>query len=98
MNYKKDFIPNFKKDGTPKNGYSDWGERLCNIKMRKDNSESELSHKKTFFNGEYDVLECIHCGGETVRKIYMNNAVHYAKYECIKCYRNLQWISKPNRV
>ena len=98
MNCRKGFIPRVKKDGTPKKGYSNWGEKNDNIKMRKYNSEKELAHKKTFFNNEYHVLKCIHCEGETVRKIYMNNLIHYAKYECIQCYRNIQWVSKPKKI
>ena len=98
MNSRKDFIPRFKKDGTPRKGYSEWGEQLNNIKMRKNNSESELNYGHTFFKGEYDNLKCFHCGGDIVKKIYMVKQIHFAKYECCQCYRNIQWISKPKNV
>jgi len=97
MNNRKEFTPKFKKNGDPRKGYSEWGEKLENIKMRKNNSEWELTYNKTFFNGEYDILKCINCGGEIARKIYMNDMVHYAKYECINCYRILKWIPKPKK-
>jgi len=98
MNYRRGFEPQFKKDGTPKKGYSDWGERLENIKMRRDGSKCELDEGKTFFRGEYFTLKCVHCGNNTVKKIYMLDKNHYAKYECTQCYRNLQWVSKPKVV
>jgi hypothetical protein len=97
MNGRRDFIPQFKKDGTPRKGYSNWGEKFDNIKMRQENSEYELTHGKTFFKGEYYTLNCVHCEGNHCKKIYMKNQIHYAKYECCQCYRNLQWISKPKR-
>jgi len=98
MNDRKTFIPQFKKNGDPKKGYSDWGERLNRIEWRKNNFQYELENKKTFFNGEIHTLECVNCGGDSVKKIYMLKHKHYAKYVCCKCYHILKWISKPKQV
>ena len=97
MNDRRDFIPQFKKNGEPKKGYSEWGERLGNIEMRKKRSEYLLSEKRVEFKNEYHSLDCVHCGSTIVKKIYLYDSIHFAKYECVKCYRNLKWVSKFER-
>jgi transposase-like protein len=94
MNDRKAFIPKFGKDGKPKKGYSEWGERLNNIKVRKELSEALLKSKAAEFRNEYVPINCINCGSSTARKIYLFDNFHYAKYECVRCYRNLKWVSK----
>ena len=97
MNDKKGFVPQFKKNGEPKKGYSEWGEKLYNIEMRKTGSKHLIEERKAEFKNEYYFLDCIHCGSKKVKKIYLYDSIHYAKYECVKCYRILKWISKSEK-
>lgn len=98
MNDRKTFIPNLKKNGDPRKGYSNWGERLIRIEYRKNNFERELKEGKSFFKGELHSLECVNCGNNQVKKIYMTEQIHYGKYVCSQCYHILKWIPKPKQV
>ena len=108
MNTHLIFSEGFKKDGTPRSRHSKWGERNSAIQTRKDNSEWELNNGYTLWRGEEVEEECLVCGSKSARKIYclksksvrpiLQSHPHFAKLECVGCYRILRWLPKPKSL
>ena len=101
MNTHLTFPEGFKKDGTPRSRHSEWGEKNLNIQTRKYHSEQELKKGETLWRGEEVEEECFVCGSKSARKIYCTHPrfhPHFAKLECVGCYRNLRWVPKPKRM